>query len=134
MLSGLLALLSSDCQIVSEFVSTWYFTAGGQKVQIWHHSFVGGNGMAQSPPALRSVLDPTAYQLAFQLAQSLERTLVSRATKLAANDVDSCGEALVTAKHILSALDHSAFQQACSQIGIVLDDAAKSTRKRSLTA
>jgi hypothetical protein len=88
--------------------------------------------MARTPKSVRSVLDPTAYQLAFQIAQSLERTLVADAVKFAAKDAGASGDALVTATHVLGALDESTLEKACLQIGITLDGKTKSFKKRSL--
>jgi hypothetical protein len=106
-------------------------TIGDRKVKRRHYSFMRGSGMARTPKSVRSVLDPTAYQLAFQIAQSLERALVADAVKFAAKDAGASGDALVTAKHVLGVLGQSTLEKACLQIGIILDGKTKSPKTRT---
>ncbi len=89
--------------------------------------------MAKSPKAVRTVLEGDAYQLAFRIAQSLERVLVARAIKFAVHGADASGEVPVTARHVQHALDGSLLEEACSRIGITLDGKAKALRPRTLT-
>jgi hypothetical protein len=77
--------------------------------------------MAQPRAVVRGVVEGSADQLAFRIGQSLERTLVARAIQLATRDAGKCDEVLVTAEHIRRALDGAVINEACSQIGIVLD-------------
>ena len=89
--------------------------------------------MAKPPRAVRTILEGNAYQLAFRIAQSLERTLVTRAIESAVRRADASGEVSVTAEHVKRVLDASLLEEACSQIDIILDDKAKVLRRKTLT-
>ena len=83
---------------------------------------------------MRSTLAQDAHQLAFKIAQSLERTLVAKAIRLAASNADQPVEVSVSARHVLCALDGSSLEEACLQIGIDLDGKAKSLETSSLAS
>lgn len=101
-------------------------SAGGSQ------SVSGIREMARSPKAVRAVLEGSAYQLAFQIAQSLERTLIARAIHCAGRDSDKGGVVSVTDDHVQYALDGSLLVEACSQIGIILDGKAEVLRPKAL--
>jgi len=88
--------------------------------------------MIRSPKAVRAVLEGSAYQLAFQIAQSLEQTLIARAISFAGRDAGRSGVVSVTADHVQCALDGSLLVEACSQIGIALDGKAEVLRPKAL--
>jgi len=73
----------------------------------------------------RGVLEGSAHQLAFDIAQSLERTLVRRAVGLAASDAEATGSVVVTAEHVRRGLEGDILSEACANIGVSLDGKTK---------
>ena len=73
----------------------------------------------------QGVLEGSAHQLAFDIAQSLERTLVKRAVGLAASDAEATGAVVVTAEHVRRGLVGDILGEACANIGVFLDGKTK---------
>lgn len=73
----------------------------------------------------QGVLEGGAHQLAFDIAQSLERTLVKRAVGLASSDAEGTGAVVVTAEHVRRSLEGDILGEACSKIGVFLDGKTK---------
>ncbi len=80
---------------------------------------------------VQGVLEGSAHQLAFRIAQSLERTLVARAVEFAARDSDTPGAVVVTSEYIRRGLDGDLIDEACAKIGVVLDGERKTERSKS---
>jgi hypothetical protein len=81
--------------------------------------------MAKSRESIRGILEGSAHQLAFCIAQSVEQTLVARATPFAARGSDAAGEVVVTTEHIRRALDEVLMDEACARVGIFPDGKTK---------
>lgn len=85
--------------------------------------------MAKLPKIARCLLEGNAHQLAFHIGQSLERLLIARAVKIAKRDVDTSNEVLITEDHIRRVINISLFEDACSQLGVILHDEKRSSSK-----
>ncbi len=80
---------------------------------------------------VQGVLEGSAHQLAFRIAQSLERTLLTRAVEFAACDAETSGASVVTADHVRRGLDGVLLDEACAKIGVFLDGKTKTEGSKS---
>ena len=87
--------------------------------------------MPKPRESVRGVLEGSAHQLAFRIAQSVEETLVARAAGLAADGNNESGEVVVTTEHIRRALDEVLLDDACARVGIFLDGKTKTRSSKS---
>ena len=73
----------------------------------------------------QGVIEGGPHQLAFDIAQALERTLVKRAVRLAASSTEATGAVVVTAEHVRRGLEGDILSEACANIGVSLDGKTK---------
>jgi len=87
--------------------------------------------MPKPRESVRGVLGGSAHELALSIAQSVEQTLVARATGFAARGSNALDEVVVTSEHIRRALDDVLLNEACARVGIFLDGKTKARSSKS---